>query len=205
MLARQYVRTDCRELLRFPGWKRYLNMQMNANKTSSVNPQSSASQQIYCGLDSDAKEIRLLRLEPGIDNDPIQCHLEPARLFDNKAPPYETVSYVWGDMIKRRSIIVNGHPMDVHESAEIALRRLRFLQRPRSLWIDAVCINQDDVTECSQQVALMHYVYRLGDFNTIWLGDDEDVKIKDALDSIRSVLRDMMKETDWFRYVAETM
>lgn len=41
---------------------------------------------------------------------------------------------------------------------------------PRRLWVDAVCINQDDAVEKSQQVKLMHDIYTKATDVLVWLG-----------------------------------
>ena len=42
-----------------------------------------------------------------------------------------------------------------------ALRRLRNSTTPRRIWIDAICINQDDVQERNSQISLMYLIYQL--------------------------------------------
>jgi hypothetical protein len=50
------------------------------------------------------------------------------------------------------------------------LRQLRLADALRTLWIDAICINQDDENEKGQQVALMGDIYRTAISVQIWLG-----------------------------------
>ena len=52
-----------------------------------------------------------------------------------------------------------------------ALRRLRFSTLRRYLWIDAICINQEDTEEKTQQVAMMGQIYKFGHKALIWLGE----------------------------------
>ena len=47
----------------------------------------------------------------------------------------------------------------VGNNLEAALRRLRLADRPRTLWIDAVCINQGNDDERAQQVGHMRDIY----------------------------------------------
>lgn len=53
-----------------------------------------------------------------------------------------------------------------------ALTRLRHHLKPRYIWADAVCINQVDEEEKSQQVQLMPLIYRKAKSVLIWLGDE---------------------------------
>jgi hypothetical protein len=120
-------------------------------------------------------------------------------------PHYETVSYVWGDKTRRGTIYVDGRSMNVNKSAELAVRRMRLPNRTRALWIDAICINQASIAERSQQVSIMHHIYRCGSTNLIWLGDGDEGKIKVVLHDIQSILEDMRRETNDFQNVIETM
>jgi len=58
----------------------------------------------------------------------------------------------------------------VTANCEAALRRLRNANSKRILWVDAICINQDDPTERSQQVTLMRDIYRNASNILAWLG-----------------------------------
>ena len=63
--------------------------------------------------------------------------------------------------------------MVVPVTAEAALRRMRYVSETRVLWIDSVCINQNNLAERSQQVAIMTEVFQSGSKNLIWLGEDD--------------------------------
>jgi hypothetical protein len=47
---------------------------------------------------------------------------------------------------------------------------LRYPDQPRIIWIDYICINQEDIPEQSQQVAKMGLIYEQADSVLIWLG-----------------------------------
>jgi hypothetical protein len=51
-----------------------------------------------------------------------------------------------------------------------ALRHLRYPDRPRHLWIDAICVNQDDDMEKGSQVAVMGTIYANASAVIVWLG-----------------------------------
>lgn len=74
-------------------------------------------------------------------------------------PEYETISYVWGDPNLKATVYVNGRGALVPASPERVLRRMRLPVRIRVLWIDALCIKQDDLQEKQQQVAIMGEIY----------------------------------------------
>ncbi len=58
----------------------------------------------------------------------------------------------------------------------LALKRLRHPEQSRVLWIDAVCINQDDIQERSQQVAMMGDIYKQASRVLTWIGEPSPPK-----------------------------
>jgi hypothetical protein len=80
------------------------------------------------------------------------------------------VSYVWGDVNKTASILMDNNPVSVTTSLEAALRHLRSQDRPRMLWIDYLYINQCDIEERNHQVAKMGGMYRFAKGALIWPG-----------------------------------
>lgn len=112
--------------------------------------------------------------------------------------PYETVSYCWGEASIRASILVNGRLMDVPASAEIVLSAIICDDKERVVWIDAVCINQDDINERGRQVSIMDNIYRRGTKNLVYLGTD-DGTVGEALCNIREINKEIMKDTHGFR------
>ncbi|PTB65738.1 HET-domain-containing protein [Trichoderma citrinoviride] len=123
------------------------------------------------GLDSLKEEIRVLHLECGSGSSLLQCTLHRVSLRSDPPPKYEALSYTWGDENDRREIAVNGYIVDVTVNLYSALRRLRLENETRVLWIDALCINQTDLDERSQQVQLMRSIYTMCDRTVIWVGE----------------------------------
>ena len=129
--------------------------------------------------------IRLLALLPAGDgpNDSVlSCGLEDCRLSDN--PSYEALSYTWGQPIFPE--ILNTHKgfLRITENLALALRRLRLYDRVRYLWVDAVCINQNDTAEKSRQVAMMGSIYRSARQVICWLGQT-DKHVNDAIETFK--------------------
>jgi len=81
-------------------------------------------------------------------------------------------------------VIIEGHRFPVTENLESALRNLRNFKDSSSKstgsvtrsfwWIDAICINQEDVLERNQQVNLMTRIYKKAIGVHIWLGEQAD-------------------------------
>ena len=86
---------------------------------------------------------------------------------------YVALSYVWGDVTAKRRIFVDNTPMAITQNLEAALCQLRNYPRVKQgfrIWADALCINQDDLSEREEQVARMQQIYASAWHIVIWLG-----------------------------------
>ncbi|KAK1752769.1 heterokaryon incompatibility protein-domain-containing protein [Echria macrotheca] len=122
----------------------------------------------YDKLDAKNADIRLLRLLPGKKDAPICCTLRVVSL--NKKPEFDALSYVWGDPTATKTISVDGEDFEATSNLEAALRALRSRHKLRTLWVDAICINQRDVAEKNSQVPLMSRIYQNATRVVPWLG-----------------------------------
>ncbi|KAK6839418.1 hypothetical protein PG987_005284 [Apiospora arundinis] len=145
----------------------------------------------YRPLDVEKLEFRLLLLLAGDGDEPVKCQLVHASLKDEEnegatdepgRPPYETISYCRDDTSETGTIFVDGLEMVVPLSSATVLRRMRKPLEDRTLWIDTICINQDDVEERRGQIALMDEINSKAAHEFIWSGQgDEGLdKIKDT-------------------------
>ena len=117
--------------------------------------------------------FRLLVLEPWrADKKRLRCHLRAVRL-DDAAGKYSALSYCWTQPVRRavQSLLCNGHPVDAGDNLRLALYNNQYVTLPRIVWADALCINQDDPAERSQQVQLMGKIYQQATETIVWLGD----------------------------------
>ena len=150
----------------------------------------------YRPINSVTGEIRILILLPERHHhEPLKCELESAFVSldsssqSKRAPDYEAISYCWGDPIPCEPCELNGFPVKIPRSAAEVLRRFRLPGAPRRLWIDALCINQEDVPERGEQVGLMAAVYSQCTRCLIWLGTDDKGTASKAFDTVNNVLR----------------
>ena len=124
----------------------------------------------------DDSSIRVLSLEPAVShNAPVLIKLETLRISKNLPCPalhYEALSYVWGAAEGNRVVFCDGKRILVTENCESALRQLRRRTRARKLWIDAICIDQRNNKERSQQVDIMDMVFANARRVVVWLGED---------------------------------
>ena len=113
--------------------------------------------EIYAPLKLTKDQIRLLKVSPGLTEEPLRCSLE--RIPLNSKAHYTALSYCWGDANDRANITVNGQDISVTRNLASALKRMRNVNQNTLVWADALCINQQDVTERSVQVGLMRDIY----------------------------------------------
>lgn len=128
----------------------------------------------YSPLKESKGEIRLLELFSGDFSEDIRCSISHATLASTLE--YTALSYTWGDPKIRKAIVVDGQRLEVTVNLFDALRHLRSSQKTRTLWVDAVCINQGDLEERSKQVLRMRDIYTFAETVEVWLGpaDDDD-------------------------------
>ncbi|KAF3033146.1 hypothetical protein E8E12_002975 [Didymella heteroderae] len=126
---------------------------------------------------------RVLEIEAGSNDECIRCTLEPMEILgareQNEGSPvtrrlYEALSYTWGDSTKCRTIECNGKTFGVSQNLFEALINIRLPDRTRAIWIDALCINQEDDAEKSKQVQYMYSIYRAATRVVVWLGMEAD-------------------------------
>ncbi|KAI5357723.1 putative heterokaryon incompatibility [Septoria linicola] len=104
-------------------------------------------------------QIRLLRLTPRtwLIGGPI--HLRPIHVTRQTTIPYTAVSYHWGGAALTEIIYIDGYPLSVTATAFKVLRACRSSSNEQTIWIDAICINQDDLGEKTEQVQHMSDIY----------------------------------------------
>jgi hypothetical protein len=140
--------------------------------------------------------FRILELQPGQAGDPIVCKLFVTQIPSSRPTPngisYEALSYVWGPEKPEHEIVLDGWPCIVRDNLWHFLRHRRHQIQASRLWIDALCINQTDLQERSNQVQLMGTIYRAAERTLVWLdsaSNDSDM----AMDFIqRATLSDLL-------------
>ncbi|KAK7186189.1 hypothetical protein DPSP01_005019 [Paraphaeosphaeria sporulosa] len=120
--------------------------------------------------------FRLISLQPGHVDEPLVASVSHAPLLaEPPTPYYEALSYTWGGLEFENILRIQGKGiLRIGRTLHDALRRLRYPDRSRSLWADAVCINQQDNSEKNHQVALMTQIYNRADKVLVHLGEEDE-------------------------------
>lgn len=151
----------------------------------------------YDNLDQSSNEIRLATLV-SVHDQQMRVRLETFPIAT--APDFVALSYVWGSVKRTKEIIVNSTPFHIRQNLWQGLqalwngrdkirRQIRQIHCPnqRSLpalhitfWADALCIDQNNVSERTQQVNMMSDIYTAADLVVVWLGlaaDDSNTAV----------------------------
>ncbi|KAF2106184.1 heterokaryon incompatibility protein-domain-containing protein [Lophiotrema nucula] len=152
---------------------------------------------IYTSLPSKGDHFRLIELAPGLFDSHIRIEIEIYELeFSIDRPDYYALSYTWNDA-DHDNLIINGQKIPpsgdsrttynirhliwcgsrqvlISTNLRDALRRLRSVTDPVKLWVDQLCINQDDLDERATQVVTMQRIYHQARGVRIWLGEHRD-------------------------------
>lgn len=138
---------------------------------------------VFQPLDKTRNEIRTLSVQPSLDAEQILvCNLKIVRLGSNTGttdswhnyffsePVYEALSYTWGDDPACVEILLNGQIWMVRPNLNDALRQLRRPSEALNIFVDALCIDQNNLDEKNWQVRLMSRIYRQASVVHCWLG-----------------------------------
>jgi hypothetical protein len=146
-----------------------------AVKTEIDKVAMTSASRVYESLEPDY--IRILTVRPGSRDATISCELTPYSIStlagsesDARNISFEALSYTWGDPTPCHVIKCNGHDLPIANNLHHALQYLRLADRPMSVWIDAICINQHDIAEKGEQIRHMYKIYQLATQVVVWLG-----------------------------------
>ena len=133
----------------------------------------------YQPLDTSKLEIRVITLLPGTRTTPIHCSLTHIATNSKPFKPiYKALSYTWGIAEMPKTIALDGMQVQIRKNLWQALYHLRSEEHELTLWIDALCINQNDLQERGSQVSRMSAIYGIAKEVIVWLGPaDEDSKL----------------------------
>jgi hypothetical protein len=168
----------------------------------------------YVPFEDSSKHIRLLELLPSrCPNMPIESIIRHYPI--NRCPPFVALSYEWGPCRNETYITIDLKRHKVRENLFWALRALREhfrksgatkipKKRKRGrrknvkgesqtplVWIDAICIHQEDLLERGQQVKMMSRIYRQATMVHVWLGRGNSL-CYDAIDYLANLPRKLV-------------
>ncbi|KAL0944475.1 uncharacterized protein CTRU02_202362 [Colletotrichum truncatum] len=112
--------------------------------------------------------IRLLKVRR--ERDELICNFKVVCLSDCDEE-YIALSYAWEDPAPVRILQFDGgKSLSLNQTLSDLIDTLALPRRPFTLWVDALCINQHDISERESQVQLMNEVYSTATKVLLWLG-----------------------------------
>jgi hypothetical protein len=132
--------------------------------------------------------IRLLSLHKAKMVDDVMIGLDLVTVSLSNVPTYEAISYCWGNTDLCTGIFVSTtdggrQVLRVTENLATCLHSLVYSDRPDGerpgfIWIDQVCINQEDAEERNAQVRQMSGIYKVASGVTVWLGQRSEFSLE---------------------------
>jgi hypothetical protein len=165
---------------------------------------------VHDHLPDSKTHIRLLQVLQGNFEQHVICTLSIWPL--DSAPPYNAISYTWGDPSSTVDITVDGRNMVVRQNCEYVLQQA-FTKKNKEiqhLWVDAICIDQSEIQERGHQVALMGKLYKRAAHVFACVGARSDdleflfaicKKKRNLLTMISAAIRDLHTQDQWYHPV----
>jgi hypothetical protein len=129
-------------------------------------------QYVYQNL-SEPTNIRLLQILPDSEESLLRVGLVETSLAHSG--PYVALSYVWGGDKPSRDVYIDNCILKARQNLFGALRKLRKLSI-RTVWVDAICIDQDNLQERAEQVTLMRKIYQQAYEVIYYLGEVDSIE-----------------------------
>ena len=146
----------------------------------------------HAPLDPANQEIRLLQVSKNLEGgrETLFTCMITASLLDSSCPPYKALSYVWHDdtPVYDRRMVETWEPGPHHGdeitstaiaklqgSALTAIWQLMETENELTIWIDGICIDQENIVERGSQVSIMSTIYQNAEEVVAWLGPDSVV------------------------------
>ncbi len=197
-------------MARFCAWRNFVKSaeivaicEEQGDNDSPISPLSRAlsglsdpGRGVYKKLDQEKQEIRLIHILPGPRDDMLRCRMSCISLQDPDATPYECISYCWGGLQDSENIAIypeelfsafgqplpaeSAHILPITKNLYTALQYFRSKDKERVLWVDALCINQRNLSERGAQVAMMRQIFANSTSTVVWVGES-DQKTADLL------------------------
>lgn len=134
-------------------------------------------------------QFRLLVLHGKTSTSGITCTLRSYWL-SGCLPRYKALSYTWGSKENPCQIMLNGFQTNVGRNLWTFLEQMCLQGQYGVYWVDAICIDQNNVPEKNHQVQMMRHIYNYAEEVIIWLGETSHFKHIDSSDTAMDMLAD---------------
>lgn len=154
-----------------------------------TSPSAIVLKKLKYGSLKSKNHIRILILQPSSGYNDLLRFSFITGTIQQLQDQYEAVSYAWGTFVSPHKLqhMNSESQTSITVNLELALRRFRDEHHTRNIWVDAVCINQEDDHEKGLQIPLMRQIYQAASGVLVWLGDDEECER--AIHNLRNISR----------------
>lgn len=144
---------------------------------------------------------RVLDLLPGENNNDLKCSIRPLLSMEaGRIQEYEALSYTWKETSYERTldpslnpgydaplrnrmeilhkVFCDGAYLEIGTGLRDALLTLRHPTEKRTLWVDQLCINQNNISERAHHVNLMRHIYNRAKKVIVWTGEEDEHSVK---------------------------
>jgi hypothetical protein len=137
------------------------------------NPEGCSAPFTYLPLDYVMDEFRVFELwGSGNPSDPLTGMLAyTARLEDI---PFVCLSYTWGEEEPTEEMSLVGQPFRIRKNLAAFFRTVRRENATFVIWIDAICIDQQNIAERNRQLPRMIDIYAAADMVVSWVGESDE-------------------------------
>lgn len=150
--------------------------------------------------------IRLIHTRRLGADENIAIELKHFPLLQTQCPRFTAISYFWGEKkLHPHKVVINGRTCQVLESIYPILALMcdaPDVKKDIWFWIDSLCINQDNVHERSEQVALMGTLYQRAYRTLVWLGEDTP-DVHGALDLLKCFASDQPSHKYYYAWLSQ--
>lgn len=163
--------------------------------SDEINPVASSNENWQRPqLENASTQIRLLRFLPDTEYSDLRVELEVFEL--SEAPAFNAVSYTWGIEPPQDVIRINGAPVTIRPNCHYALGQCHHHFPTSPVWLDAICINQDDLVEKGSQGAIMGHIYAAATRVLACIGPADICSdaVRHALTEVEKIIQDLPDE-----------
>lgn len=142
-----------------------------SRKSAKRTANNVRSRKLYSTVPLPPSHIRLLKVLPQSNADEamvVELYVTSLESLE----PFTYLAYSWEENESPHPIRCNGVSMVTRRNVNSCLRQFRRQQWTQPLWIDALCINQEDADEMKQQIQLMTEISSRASSTILWLGQD---------------------------------
>jgi Heterokaryon incompatibility protein (HET) len=163
-----------RQILKVPYWHAQRSIQQKCHSYFRAHSAQEA-REVYSYTSLGLGEIRILEIDRNPETQEIECRLRHTKLVE--AGLYDAISYTWGKEKPTHGLIIDSCKwISVRSNAYELLQDRATTTGTRRLWIDCLCINQEDLAEKEVQIPMMAEIYKNAKRTIVWLGDTPDAQ-----------------------------